>query len=142
MRATYKGKREDGKAVVHVDGAPLPTRNDLRNHSPNGFEWGYLGSGPSQLALAILAHHFHNAGDSRDLADAKAMSLYHAFKEQLIAGLLTESWELDSHVVGDTVSMVVKDSAERFFDQATRLELETGRLNRDLDECYRLLEPS
>lgn len=26
----------------------------LRNHSPDGFNWGYGGSGPSQLALAIL----------------------------------------------------------------------------------------
>lgn len=26
----------------------------LRNHSPDGFEWGYGGSGPSQLALAIM----------------------------------------------------------------------------------------
>ena len=25
----------------------------LRNHSPDGFSWGYGGSGPSQLALAI-----------------------------------------------------------------------------------------
>jgi hypothetical protein len=26
----------------------------LRGHSPTGFEWGYGGSGPAQLALAIL----------------------------------------------------------------------------------------
>ncbi len=26
----------------------------LRNHSPDGFAWGYGGSGPSQTALAIL----------------------------------------------------------------------------------------
>jgi len=25
----------------------------LWNHSPDGFEWGYGGSGPAQLALAI-----------------------------------------------------------------------------------------
>lgn len=24
------------------------------NHSPNGFNWGYEGSGPAQLALAIV----------------------------------------------------------------------------------------
>jgi len=34
-------------------GRPSPApRSDLRNHSPNGFEWGYSGSGPAQLALA------------------------------------------------------------------------------------------
>jgi len=25
----------------------------VRNHSPDGFAWGYGGSGPAQLALAI-----------------------------------------------------------------------------------------
>jgi hypothetical protein len=33
----------------------LPLRLDLRNHSPTGFAWGYGGSGPSQLSLAILS---------------------------------------------------------------------------------------
>lgn len=33
--------------------SPQPSQA-LRNHSPDGFEWGYAGSGPSQLALAIL----------------------------------------------------------------------------------------
>lgn len=42
------------------DGAtrPLPPRNDLRNHSPDGFSWGYGGSGPAQLALAILVYEY------------------------------------------------------------------------------------
>jgi hypothetical protein len=26
----------------------------IRNHSPDGFSWGYGGSGPAQLALAIV----------------------------------------------------------------------------------------
>lgn len=34
---------------------PLEPRHDLRNHSPDGFEWGYSGSGPAQLALALAA---------------------------------------------------------------------------------------
>ncbi len=33
----------------------LEPRLDLYNHSPTGFNWGYNGSGPAQLALAILA---------------------------------------------------------------------------------------
>jgi hypothetical protein len=32
---------------------PGPSQN-LFNHSPDGFSWGYAGSGPAQLALAIL----------------------------------------------------------------------------------------
>lgn len=55
----------DGAPVSHhcvvrviIDGYAdylLPPRNDIRNHSPDGFEWGYGGSGPAQLALALVA---------------------------------------------------------------------------------------
>lgn len=32
---------------------PAPSQK-YRNHSPDGFNWGYGGSGPAQLALAIM----------------------------------------------------------------------------------------
>ncbi len=32
---------------------PEPSQK-LYNHSPDGFQWGYGGSGPAQLALALL----------------------------------------------------------------------------------------
>ena len=56
----YDGARLDEGCEVYVrlaDGRryPLDARRDIRNHSPDGFEWGYGGSGPAQLALAILA---------------------------------------------------------------------------------------
>jgi hypothetical protein len=58
----YVGKRsdaEDGSNVMVHEGTkpPRPLRLYLEevNHSPTGFEWGYGGSGPSQLAFAILA---------------------------------------------------------------------------------------
>ena len=39
----------NGQALVRV-----PTHLEIVDHSPDGFEWGYYGSGPSQLALALL----------------------------------------------------------------------------------------
>lgn len=41
---------------VMVDGEYLDPRPSQKivNHSPDGFNWGYGGSGPAQLALAIL----------------------------------------------------------------------------------------
>lgn len=33
--------------------SPGPSQK-LSNHSPDGFNWGYGGSGPAQLALALL----------------------------------------------------------------------------------------
>jgi hypothetical protein len=59
---TYRGWREGYAALVTVDGRSLNPRLDLWNHSPTGFEWGYAGSGPSQLALAMLADHLGDDG--------------------------------------------------------------------------------
>ena len=50
---TYEGSRQGYAVIVTVNGRPLNPRLDLYNHSPTGFEWGYCGSGPAQLALAI-----------------------------------------------------------------------------------------
>lgn len=40
---------------IFLDGERLSPEKSLkvRNHSPDGFNWGYAGSGPAQLALAI-----------------------------------------------------------------------------------------
>ena len=56
------------------------------NHSPDGFEWGYGGSGPSQLALAIMLEVTDD--------EQKALSLYHDFKFDVIAGLADAEWTL------------------------------------------------
>jgi hypothetical protein len=49
----------------------------VRNHSPDGFNWGYGGSGPAQLALAIML-------EMTDKATAQA--LYQKFKWEFVAG--------------------------------------------------------
>lgn len=41
---------------------------ELAKHSVTGFEFGYGGSGPAQLALAILLDHFSDGIDPRALA--------------------------------------------------------------------------
>ena len=55
----YKGSRtnnDDAAVTVHGLGRnqPLPLFLEVENHSPTGFEWGYGGSGPSQLSLALV----------------------------------------------------------------------------------------
>lgn len=69
-----------GGYVVWKDGSILDHRPSLKiyNHSPDGFAWGYGGSGPSQLALAILLEY----------TDRKfAVSHYQDFKADVIAKL-------------------------------------------------------
>lgn len=80
----YVGIRTPHGAGVHVQlGAPgsavrpLPLRLDLRSHSPTGFEWGYLGSGPAQLALAICADALED--------DRRAVRVYQDFKALVVA---------------------------------------------------------
>lgn len=58
----------------------------LSNHSPTGFEWGYGGSGPAQLALALLLHA---------TGDAKVALAYHQrFKFAYVGHFPSDSWQL------------------------------------------------
>jgi hypothetical protein len=66
----------------------------LRNHSPDGFECGYGGSGPAQLALAILL----DATKSESLA----LAHYQAFKAEVVAGLpVDRDWDVTKGQVGE-----------------------------------------
>ena len=51
-----RSERRGADVLVTVDGDPVDWRASLalRSHSPPGPAWGYGGSGPAQLALAIL----------------------------------------------------------------------------------------
>lgn len=75
---------------VRIDGALLdPAKSQqLVNHSPDGFCWGYGGSGPAQLSLAICLHLLKDK--------EKALAVYQSFKWAVIAGLeMDEDFELD-----------------------------------------------
>jgi len=91
----YQGRREGYAVIVTVDGRRLNPRFDLWNHSPTGFEWGYGGSGPAQLALAILADHCGN--------DEQALNFYQRFKWAVIAELPRRHWTLTSQEIDQTL---------------------------------------
>ena len=88
---TYEGRREGHAVLVSVNGHPLNPRLDLWNHSPTGFEWGYCGSGPAQLALALLADHLAD--------DRQALDIYQRFKWAVVVELPKKRWTLTSHEV-------------------------------------------
>lgn len=77
---------------VRINGLRLDLRPSqaVMNHSPDGFAWGYSGSGPSQLALAVLLR----AGLSRE----RAVRLHHLFTRDFIAPLLRESFSIEVDV--------------------------------------------
>jgi hypothetical protein len=79
----YIGERRQGRLVVVrvPEGTRLtPDRSlELTNHSPSGFEVGYCGSGPAQLALAVLLDY---TGD-----EAFALDHYQEFKTEVVSQL-------------------------------------------------------
>ncbi len=86
---TYKGYRHSTcgpQLVVKNDDILSPTPSQrLWNHSPDGFQWGYAGSGPAQLALALL---LDATGDPE-----LSVRLHQAFKRDFVA-LWGDTWEI------------------------------------------------
>jgi hypothetical protein len=85
----YVGRRNTkGDAEVCVQDTktklckPLDPGFAYLRHSPNGFAWGYLGSGPAQLAFAILLDHFGEPGP--------AVLHYQDFKFSIIASFAVD----------------------------------------------------
>ena len=97
LRAWWKVERprhwlfpgERPETPITVDGAPLDLRASLavRNPSPTGPAWGYGGSGPTQLALAILL---------AVTDEATAERFYQPFPWSVIAPIEADRWALDA----------------------------------------------
>lgn len=127
---TYNGCRvvPNGDAFVTVETAEqgpdgrwpilrelLPAASQkLHNHSPDGFQWGYCGSGPAQLALALLLDASGDASASLDW--------YQEFKREFVAGW-GERWSITDVAIlewlcgkrfGSTLSMVRESFAKTF----------------------------
>ncbi len=101
MIKTYEGEiaGKHKSRIVTVNGAPLMPRLDLREHSVQGFTWGYQGSGPKQLALAILADHLED--------DEEALELYMPFLESVIAAIPSEkNWSLTSDDIEEALDEI------------------------------------
>ena len=81
MLERFKLSGRGGVGPVLFNGRPLSPRASQRvvNHSPDGFAWGYGGSGPAQLALAVLL--------AAGVPDRRALQLYQHFKCDHIATL-------------------------------------------------------
>lgn len=78
---------------VFIDGIELtPERSQkLHNHSPDGFSWGFGGSGPAQLALALLLEY---------LPPELATRWYQEFKWAILSHIPMESdFDFDDKVI-------------------------------------------
>lgn len=66
---TYTGDRTIDGIQVLVDGSRLATRAELKLYAEMGFEWGYEGPEPRQLAFALLVDHLGDARSAERLTD-------------------------------------------------------------------------
>jgi hypothetical protein len=99
----------------------LQLRLDVFNHSPSGFEWGYLGSGPAQLALAILCDYLGQP--------QLALRFYQEFKEETVARWNDDEWTLTEGELAEWFNKAARDERLRLTREAIALE-------RQLDNMY------
>lgn len=95
--SVYTGSRTSngiGHQVVRRNGTVLPSEpsKGIRNHSPDGFQWGYSGSGSAQLALALLY----------DVTGDKRLSLKHHqnFKRAFVAKW-SDNWSITAKEIAN-----------------------------------------
>jgi hypothetical protein len=91
---------KDGLAQTNV-------QHKVVRHSPTGFEWGYGGSGPADLALNILIMFA-----SKPLAE----KLYQAFKWDMIADIPREGTEIDEEEVKAWINSHKDDGSRKTID--------------------------
>lgn len=90
-------RAEDGRALAWInDDQPLP---HVVHHSPTGFEWGYGGSGPADLALSILSFVIGPERQTVGIYEGKtcgaqAWLLHQPFKRDVVAGFDRDRWAI------------------------------------------------
>jgi hypothetical protein len=110
MSVEYIGHRSvTGCSVVVLHSGPQPgttheealnPRLDLLRKSPTGLDWGYSGSGPAQLAVAILAHC---------VGDVLALKHFQAFKLRYVCHFPHDHWTMTADEVRSAVQRLMLD---------------------------------
>lgn len=87
----YRGTRSSGKPVVTIEEIGLTNVSSrplklINKHGSDSFEWGYSGSGPSDLSRSILL--------DMGFPEKEVDEIYHTFKEVFIAVAKYEEFEI------------------------------------------------
>ncbi|MEC4718325.1 DUF6166 domain-containing protein [Noviherbaspirillum sp. CPCC 100848] len=100
----YTGERTIDGVVVRYGGKLLPTYADIVKFSDGGFEWGYEGNAPLQLAFAIVYSRTRNLAESRSLA--------HPMMKEIVANLENE-WEMPVELLDEVISELMQSKDSR-----------------------------
>lgn len=110
---TYVGvRRPNGTARVYVeepnangtiDRRELTYRRGRGSHSPTGFEWGYGGSGPAELARAIVKDVTSDPNPEP--------RVYQRFKFMAVALLPHDRWSLTDLEIREVLNLIEREHA-------------------------------
>lgn len=96
----YFGDRTIDGARVTVDQQSLEPALDVKTFTDRGFEWGFDGDGPRQLALAILVEHFGKG--------EQALTCCESFMTRVVANFGNE-WEMTSQDIDTALHNISQD---------------------------------
>lgn len=97
---------ENGEEPQEIRRYELDPRFDLGNHSPTGLSWGYAGSGPAQLALALASDVLGRSPEG----DRLALSLYDQIKWRIVAKQpIDEPFEISDRYLIKTIAKIQKE---------------------------------
>lgn len=99
---TYAGITINGEELVLVQqpGKQIEHLEHHVRHSPDGFNWGYIGSGPAELARCILLDLYDEATTDR---------VYHELMRTVISKFKQgETWELREEQVREFVETALR----------------------------------
>ncbi len=109
MYKLYKGYKdthlEQNVVTVQSGSGTVRELKHFPFHSPTGFEWGYQGSGPADLALAILVEHFNEHPPTTGYSDpsasrwqrgSQAWALHQKFKTDVVGRWQHDEWAYTS----------------------------------------------
>lgn len=92
MAGRLTGRMADRQVWIDEDRIDPTYSLEYVRHSPDGFNWGYSGSGPAQLAFAVLLAMF---------GAEIAMAHYQEFKRVFIANLPPTNFAIDISEVNE-----------------------------------------
>lgn len=104
MRIKVSGRATDRSVKINGVRIREDVSQRIRNHSPDGFNWGYGGSGPAQLALAICVELY---------GEEVAVAMYQKFKFAVIGRLpIDEDFEI-TFERNDDIETIAKKVSEQ-----------------------------
>lgn len=118
--------------LVRIDGRPhVNIPRTVIQHSPDGFEWGYGGSGPADLALNILQQALIRQGFegpqvrcfSKTWCYRRAWELHQDFKWAFITPMPRDGGQITWEAVADWIAQ--QDAAEEI--EALAIETAASR---------------